>query len=745
MTKHGRRSIFVKPNGTTIELSSGVSSSNSIGSSQTSASSVTHHHQHRSLQPLDTGTAHHHARYDTHHRTGGGGMLRTNSGGPDSIRSSSQEKKSVAIVAGSKSQVKYYSSGGLSKPPPPGGQKMSYTRSIMQVGGMGQPHKQHNEVAVPNSNMATNSSSSSNNFTTSNGLIVSCSVNGDEIHPHGLPASPSINPYNNRNNNTIGASPRVSRWRLIATVILGFYRLSYLAWPRLSKRQREKMTLIYAQHASQLGNPLAIMRVLAANGIAIGLDELKTMLLGPRPCRQWAPRGQIPGVNGVPGSVLGMPQSMSMASGMMISGGASTPGTGTSLWFRPGRVLTLQQFLYLGKMIHAKFWAESCVTDSQEAFIALGGDITDNHSYLDAAHLGDIFTRYHLMGDVSEVLRRLDSDGSGQVEYDEFKALFRMAGSGSSGHDRPVLQHGAAGGRSGHPNAQDRDGAAGHTLGGGSKDNGMGGALQSDLGDLSRNGAEHNELYPGTGGSGAGAGELVPSVVFEEVKKWIASHPLGMDARNRARRLDRRRAENGEGEEGAGSEQPAPATSARSPPRGLTEPYVDVKAVRQRLLAQHAVENPRPQNGLASFGGTTPRYLCGVRPQHDDDKGPPLPRSIVALPPPQGKSFVAPLRPNFRDGPPWRTAPPSAYTLSHHHSLHTDGSQLRAPAFDRYQPHSYDSKGDTRPSADTRSKMSVSARGNNLQPAHQTSRRRQKTYVEYDPFVAPMTKAERGN
>ena len=167
-----------------------------------------------------------------------------------------------------------------------------------------------------------------------------------------------------------------TKWKMYYFVLLGLFRLYHLAMPRLNKKQRHRLTLLYEQNASQMGHPLGVHRVLTDSGISIGLDDLKTMLKIDKDGNE-------------------------------------------SSWFKTGRVLKAEQFVHLGKKIHAKFNTERRITDSQEAFTALNGDISDPTSYLDSNHLKEVFAKYHLLGDSAAhdaAIRKLDADGGGQIE-----------------------------------------------------------------------------------------------------------------------------------------------------------------------------------------------------------------------------------------------------------------------------------------------------------------------------------------
>ena len=70
-----------------------------------------------------------------------------------------------------------------------------------------------------------------------------------------------------------------------------------------------------------------------------------------------------------------------------------------------------------------KFQNASNADDTLDAFVALGGD-SDSSGSIDAHRLIDIIkNQFQMTINIEKLIEDIDEDGSGQIEYDEFKLL----------------------------------------------------------------------------------------------------------------------------------------------------------------------------------------------------------------------------------------------------------------------------------------------------------------------------------
>ncbi|EEH59800.1 flagellar outer dynein arm light chain 5 [Micromonas pusilla CCMP1545] len=61
-------------------------------------------------------------------------------------------------------------------------------------------------------------------------------------------------------------------------------------------------------------------------------------------------------------------------------------------------------------------------TDTVEAFVALGGN-TDKSGEISTEKLRTVVKEFGLTIDLDRLIREIDTDGSGKVDYEEFKAM----------------------------------------------------------------------------------------------------------------------------------------------------------------------------------------------------------------------------------------------------------------------------------------------------------------------------------
>ena len=90
--------------------------------------------------------------------------------------------------------------------------------------------------------------------------------------------------------------------------------------------------------------------------------------------------------------------------------------------------ITLQEFKQvIGEQ--KKFQGASQAEDTLDAFVSLGGE-QDGSGHVNADRLIDIVkNEFQMTIDIEQLIREIDDDGSGQIEYEEFMALL------SSGQD----------------------------------------------------------------------------------------------------------------------------------------------------------------------------------------------------------------------------------------------------------------------------------------------------------------------
>ena len=80
-----------------------------------------------------------------------------------------------------------------------------------------------------------------------------------------------------------------------------------------------------------------------------------------------------------------------------------------------------------------KFQGASQAEDTLDAFVSLGGD-QDGSGYIDAQQLIDIIKNdFQMTIDIEQLIKEIDDDGSGQIEFDEFLQLLT-----SSNADTPA-------------------------------------------------------------------------------------------------------------------------------------------------------------------------------------------------------------------------------------------------------------------------------------------------------------------
>ena len=70
-----------------------------------------------------------------------------------------------------------------------------------------------------------------------------------------------------------------------------------------------------------------------------------------------------------------------------------------------------------------KFQGASQAEDTLDAFVSLGGE-QDGTGHVNADRLIDIVkNEFQMTIDIEQLIREIDDDGSGQIEYEEFMAL----------------------------------------------------------------------------------------------------------------------------------------------------------------------------------------------------------------------------------------------------------------------------------------------------------------------------------
>ena len=75
-----------------------------------------------------------------------------------------------------------------------------------------------------------------------------------------------------------------------------------------------------------------------------------------------------------------------------------------------------------------KFQGCSNAEDTLDAFVAMGGE-SDGEGYIDASRLIDIVkNEFQMTIDIESLIREIDEDNSGQIEYEEFMALLTTGG-----------------------------------------------------------------------------------------------------------------------------------------------------------------------------------------------------------------------------------------------------------------------------------------------------------------------------
>lgn len=100
--------------------------------------------------------------------------------------------------------------------------------------------------------------------------------------------------------------------------------------------------------------------------------------------------------------------------------------------------LTFEEFVSVMEKEHGSK-EEGDERETLEAWVALGGSL-DHTGSIDSDKLKKIINDFSLTVNIDELLELLDSDGSGQIEYDEFRLLFSddledESGSASSNND----------------------------------------------------------------------------------------------------------------------------------------------------------------------------------------------------------------------------------------------------------------------------------------------------------------------
>lgn len=173
---------------------------------------------------------------------------------------------------------------------------------------------------------------------------------------------------------------------LSAYMIIAIFRMKRLMQPRLNNAERVWFGNMYME-AGVMRSVQQAMTVLANAGISCGIEELSAFME-------------------------------------------------TSAWYKPGTVVTLRQFLYVGKYLKQRFVEDSKIKDHDAAFIALGGN-DDLSGHVDAEVLTNIVDSFALDVDIRGFIDELDEDKSGMLEIDEFAELFKKmdttTGGGGSG------------------------------------------------------------------------------------------------------------------------------------------------------------------------------------------------------------------------------------------------------------------------------------------------------------------------
>uniref|UniRef100_A0A7S1M651 EF-hand domain-containing protein n=2 Tax=Neobodo designis TaxID=312471 RepID=A0A7S1M651_NEODS len=185
---------------------------------------------------------------------------------------------------------------------------------------------------------------------------------------------------------------RRDKKRIPYLVVLAIARMRVRMRPRLDERERMHLFRLYAG-AGVMRSVQHVMEVLSNAGIGGGYEEIEEFLV-------------------------------------------------KRAWFKPGMVVKWQQFLMLAKYFKAKFVKAQEVSDSDVAFIALGGN-EDLSGNVHADVLRKVWKDFKLTEDIEAFIAKHDEDKSGELEIDEFSALFREAKEEAAG-DRGAKAPGSA-------------------------------------------------------------------------------------------------------------------------------------------------------------------------------------------------------------------------------------------------------------------------------------------------------------
>ena len=93
------------------------------------------------------------------------------------------------------------------------------------------------------------------------------------------------------------------------------------------------------------------------------------------------------------------------------------------------RRLTEEQFFYLIHHIKKNENVEN-EGDTEDAFVAMGGGDKDStkEGYVDAGKLIKIIKEeFEMTIDIEKLIKEIDEDGSGKIEYGEFKSLLNSS------------------------------------------------------------------------------------------------------------------------------------------------------------------------------------------------------------------------------------------------------------------------------------------------------------------------------